>query len=66
MGSFFEFCRELYHVQPVRLFDRITQWIVVGWLIAHTASWVVVEFCRLGRATQLKLRRIFQQDVAEE
>jgi hypothetical protein len=25
-----------------------------------------VEFCRLGRATQLKLRRIFQQDVAEE
>ena len=51
---------------PLRAFDCMVQWVVVGWLASHTLSWVVVELCRLYQSTRLKIRRIFQQDVAEE
>ncbi len=61
-----EFLKLLYQAQPVHVFDRITQWVVVGWMISHTVSWVFVETCRLYQATIIKVQRIFKQEVAEE
>ena len=51
---------------PIAMFNRFTKWVVLGWMIFHTFSWLVVEGCRLYRSTRLKIERIFRQDVAEE
>ena len=66
MNDFLKFCKLLYQVSPVHVFDRVTQWVVVGWMISHTVSWVFVETCRLYQATRIKVQRIFKQEVAEE
>ncbi len=66
MNSILSFLRLLYGMQPIHVFDKVTQWIVVGWLISHTVSWITVEMVRLWHSTRLKLRRILQQEVAEE
>lgn len=40
--------------------------VVVGWLLAHTTSWILVESYRLYHSTRIKLRRIAEQTEAEE
>ena len=40
--------------------------VIVIWWLLHTTSWMLVEGCRLYKATRLKLKRIFEQTVAEE
>ena len=53
-------------MDPLRLFDVVSRWAVLVWMVAHTVSWALVEGCRLAQSTRLKIKRIFQQDVAEE
>ena len=48
------------------MIELIGKWIVYGWLGAHMICWISVELTRLIKATVIKIKRILQQEVAEE
>lgn len=53
-------------LDPLKVAEKLSYWLVMGWWVMHTICWALVEGCRLVKSTQIKVRRIFKQEVAEE